>query len=353
MKKILFTGGGSAGHVVPNLALMEEILSDGRAEVCYIGTSGIEKTLVSEWKIPYFTIECPKLVRSGGLDGFKKNLKIPAAFFRAVKQAKEGLETFKPDVVFSKGGYVSLPVVFAARKLKIPCFAHESDYSAGLANRLSARFCKTVFTSFPETAKRLKHGKHSGAPLRRSVLSATRAEARKKLRIGFDQTVLLAFGGGSGSQTLNDALRKHLKTLTEKYYVLHVCGKGNRKESRTPNYQQTEFVSDMGTAYAAADVVVSRAGAGTVFELLALKKPAVLVPLEGQTRGDQAENAAYFSKKGLCKVLPQSHLDDLPQAIENALSDEEMKARLNESAFTPANAFILQTLYAACGETRK
>lgn len=353
MKKILFTGGGSAGHVVPNLALIEEVLSSGEADVCYIGTDGIEKGLVSEWKIPYFAIECPKLVRGGGFQGFKKNLKIPAAFLRAVKQAKEGLETFRPDVVFSKGGYVSLPVVFAARKLKIPCFAHESDYSVGLANRLSARFCQTVFTSFPETAKKLKRGKYSGAPLRRPVLSATRAEARRKLNIGFNQTVLLVFGGGSGSQTLNSALRKHLKTLTEKYYVLHVCGKGNLQESNLKNYEQTEYVSDMGTAYAAADVVVSRAGAGTVFELLALKKPAVLVPLEGQTRGDQAENAAYFAEKGLCKVLPQAHLNDLPRAIENALSDKEMKARLDESAFTPANALILRTLYAACKEKKE
>ena len=345
MKKILFTGGGSAGHVVPNIALIEEILSSGKADVCYIGTNGIEKGIVSEWKIPYFTIECPKLIRGGGLAGFKKNLKIPAAFFRAVKQAKKGLELFRPDVVFSKGGFVSLPVVIAAKKLKIPCFAHESDFSIGLANKIASRFCKCVFTSFPETAKKIKRGKHSGAPIKRSVLSATRAEARRSLNLTFQETVVLVFGGGSGSETINRAVRKHLKTLTDKYTILHVCGKGNAVESNVKNYRQFEFVADMGTAYVAADLVVSRAGAGTVFEILALKKRAILIPLEGQTRGDQVENANYFARQGLCKVLRQSELDFLPQTIEATLQDERLKERLCERSFTSGNELILQALF--------
>ena len=345
MKKILFTGGGSAGHVVPNIALIEEILSSGKADVCYIGTNGIEKQIVSEWKVPYFQIECPKLIRGGGFAGLKKNLKIPAAFFRAVKQAKKGLETFRPDVVFSKGGFVALPVVIAAKKLKIPCFAHESDFSIGLANKISSRFCKRVFTSFPETAKKIKRGKHSGAPIKRSVLSATRAEARRNLNLAFQETVVLVFGGGSGSQTINRAVRKHLKTLTENYTLLHVCGKGNVVESNLKNYRQFEFVADMGTAYAAADLVVSRAGAGTVFEILALKKRAILIPLEGQTRGDQVENANYFARQGLCKMLRQSELDNLPMAIENAINDESLKERLCKCSFTSGNELILQELF--------
>lgn len=345
MKKILFTGGGSAGHVVPNIALIEEIVSGGEADVCYIGTGGIEKGIVSEWKIPYFEIECPKLIRGGGFTGLKRNLKIPAAFFRAVKQAKAGLKAFQPDVVFSKGGYVALPVVIAARKLKIPCYAHESDFSIGLANKISARFCKRVFTSFPETAKRIKRGKHSGAPIKRSVLSATRGEARRKLGIPFNETVVLVFGGGSGSETINRAVRENLETLTKNYTLLHVCGKGNVIESPCKNYRQFEFVSDMGGAYAAADLVVSRAGAGTVFEILALKKKSVLIPLEGPTRGDQAENAAYFARKGLCKILRQTELDKLPQAIESTLLDETLKERLCDCSFTSGNDVILQALF--------
>lgn len=346
MQKILFTGGGSAGHVIPNIALMEELLSEGNTDVCYIGTGGIEKRLVSEWKIPFFEIECPKLVRGGGWSGVKRNLKIPLEFHRAVKKAKEGLLAFQPDVVFSKGGYVALPVIAAAKKLKIPCYAHESDFSVGLANRLSARACKCVFTSFPETAKRVRHGKYSGAPLRRSVLAASRAEARIRLGIGFSETVVLVFGGGSGSEAINAAVRENLKTLAEKYVILHVCGKGNAVKCNLKNYLQFEFISDMGMAYAAADAVVSRAGAGTVFEILALKKPALFIPLEGQTRGDQLENAAYFQRKGLCRVLRQSELASLPRSIEALLFDERLKARLYESELAQGNANILRELRA-------
>ncbi|MBQ8322468.1 MAG: UDP-N-acetylglucosamine--N-acetylmuramyl-(pentapeptide) pyrophosphoryl-undecaprenol N-acetylglucosamine transferase [Clostridia bacterium] len=344
MKKILFTGGGSAGHVVPNVALIEQLLSEGGADICYMGTDGIEKQIVSAWKLPYYTIECPKLVRGGGFAAFKRNLKIPAQFIRAVREAKKGLRTFRPDAIFSKGGYVALPVVIAAKRLKIPCFAHESDFSAGLANRLSARYCKCVFTSFPETAKKIKRGVYSGAPMKRSLLAASRAEARINAGIGFDETVVLVFGGGSGSAAINEAVRKHLKTLTEKYVLLHVCGKGNAVESNIKNYRQFEFVADMGGAYACADLVVSRAGAGTVFELMALKKPALLVPLEGQTRGDQAENAEYFRQKGLCRVLKQSELDRLPDEIEKTLDDDKLKARLAGSDYRSGNDLILREL---------
>ena len=345
MKKILFTGGGSAGHVVPNIALIEEILSDGKADVCYIGTGGIEKRIVAEWKIPYFEIECPKLIRGGGFQGLKRNLKIPVSLWRAVKQAKKGLQTFRPDAVFSKGGFVALPVVLAARKLKIPCYAHESDFSIGLANKISSRFCKRTFTSFPETAKRVKCGTHSGAPIKRSVLSATRAEARRGLGLDFSEPVVLIFGGGSGSEKINKAVRKHLKTLTEKYTLLHVCGKNNVVESNIKRYRQFEFVADMGSLYAATDIIVSRAGAGTVFEILALKKPSVLIPLEGQTRGDQAENANYFKNKGLCNVLRETELSLLPQAIENTFSDKALQERLNSCSFTSGNSVILHELF--------
>jgi len=344
MKKILFTGGGSAGHVVPNVAIMEQLLSDGKTDVCYIGTEGIEKNIVAEWNIPYYTISCPKYVRGGGLSALKRNLKIPIDFYRAYQQAKKGLLTYHPDVVFSKGGYVALPVVFACKKLKIPCFAHESDFSPGLANKLSARKCEKIFTSFPETAKRLSRGVHSGAPIKRAVFSATKTEARKRLGIGFHEKVVLIFGGGSGSKAINDAVRKNLKYLTENYVLLHVCGKGNTVESNLENYRQFEFVLDMGSLYACADLVVARAGAGTIFEILALKKRSLLIPLEGQTRGDQKENARYFERKGLCKVLSQKDIHLLPKAIENALKDDGLKERLALSSYPPANPFILREL---------
>jgi UDP-N-acetylglucosamine--N-acetylmuramyl-(pentapeptide) pyrophosphoryl-undecaprenol N-acetylglucosamine transferase len=344
MKKIVFTGGGSAGHVIPNIALMEELLSEGNTEVHYVGTNGIEKNLIAEWDIPFYEISCPKLIRGRSWTVWKRNLRIPAQLHRAKQQALEILQKIQPDAVFSKGGYVALPVIAAARKLGLPCFAHESDYSPGLANRLTARKCKYVFTSFPETAKRIPHGKYSGAPIRRAVFHATRAEARKAYGIPFRAKVLLVFGGGSGSKAINDALRTHLKALTEKYVILHACGKGNMIESNIKNYRQFEFITDMGAAYACADLVLSRAGAGTIFELLALKKAALLVPLEGETRGDQVENAVYFQEKGLCRVLRQDLLFTLPHAIDEAFADENLQKHLQESDFHRGNELILHEI---------
>lgn len=349
MKKILFTGGGSAGHVIPNIALMEEILSEGWADVCYMGTDGIEKGLISEWKLPYYEIECPKLVRGGGFAGFRRNLKIPRDLYRAQKQAETGLKIFQPDLVFSKGGYVALPVVRAAKKLHIPCFAHESDLSVGLANRLTAGKCKYLFTSFPETAKKIRRGQYSGAPIRRSVFSATKAEARRKLSIPFDAKTVLIFGGGSGSAVINEEIRKNVKRLCEKYVLLHVCGKGNIVECTFKNYRQFEFIADMGMAYACSDLVVSRSGSGTVFEVLALKKPALFIPLEGQTRGDQIENAEYFQKRGLCHILRQKNIGELPEKIEETMNDEQLKSRLNDSDFSSGNKNILRAMRAVLG----
>ena len=344
MKKIAFTGGGSAGHVVPNLALIEELHAQGNVDICYIGTNGMEKSLVAERKIPYYEISCPKLIRGGGWKAFWNNFSIPFAFLRAVKQAETGLKIFRPDLVFSKGGYVSLPVVFAANKLKIPCFAHESDYSVGLANKLAAKKCEYLFTSFPETADNIPNGKYTGALLRRSLFSIGKREARQKWNIPQTATVLLFFGGGSGSQRINDALRAQLKTLTERYYILHVCGKGNVVQTTLKNYRQFEFVTDMGTAYACADLVISRAGAGAVFETLALKKAAIFIPLEGVSRGDQKQNAAYFERKRLCRVLPQNRLDELSIEIDKALRDRGLLLNLQESNLAQGNANVLHAL---------
>ncbi len=341
MKKILFTGGGSAGHVLPNIALIEELLSKGEVDVCYMGTEGIERELIPPLKIPYHTIQCPKLIRGGGKDAWKNNLKIPFALRRAIKQAEEGLRLLSPDLVFSKGGYVALPVVFAAKKLHIPVLAHESDFSLGLANKLSAKKCRFLLTSFPETAKTIVNGKYGGAPIRREILSAKKAPARAAWDIPKSAKVLFVFGGGSGSKAINQAVRKHLPTLTKRYLILHVCGKGNLVDSNLKNYRQFEFITDMGGAYACADLVLSRAGAGTVFELMALKKPAILVPLEGATRGDQWQNAEYFQKLGLCYLLPQTRLGELGEWVEKAFHDKELNARLQESNYTQGNGRIL------------
>ncbi len=309
-----------------------------------MGTGGIEKSILAGYPLPYYEITCPKLIRGGGWKGLTRNMRIPLAFTRAKKQALALLQETKPDLVFSKGGYVALPVVFAASKLNIPCLAHESDYSAGLANRLSAKKCEYLLTSFPETAESFINGKYSGAPIRPAVFTPTRGEARKSFRIPLKEKVLLVFGGGSGSKAINEAVRDNLKSLTEKYVILHACGKGNLVKNTNKRYLQFEFIEDMGMAYACADGVVSRAGSGTVFEILALKKPALFIPLEGQTRGDQAENAEYFLQKGLCRVLKQSELASLPQAVDLLFQDEALKAELEKASFGQGNEVILREI---------
>jgi len=344
MKKIAFTGGGSAGHVVPNLSLISEILASGEADVCYFGSDGIEKSLVERLKIPYYQTQCPKLVRGKSFSAWKRNLKIPCLLKKAVRHAEKGLREFAPDVVFSKGGYVSLPVVLAARRLKIPCLTHESDFSIGLANKIMAKKCERVLTSFPETADKFKNGKYTGAPVRRELFGYSKAEGEQKFLGTHGKKVVLVFGGGSGSAAINEALRNALPALTKNYFILHICGKGNRVESNLKNYRQEEFVADMGAAYAVADLVIARAGAGTVFEILALKKPAILIPLEGQTRGDQKENAKYFEKKGLCRVLKQSELARLPEEIDECFADEGLKQRLAISNFVCGNSNILHEI---------
>lgn len=337
MKKLLFTGGGSAGHVIPNLALMDELKEE--FELYYMGTEGIEKSLVAGIA-PYHTIHCPKLIRAFTI----QNLKIPAQLHRAVQEAREGLKIIRPDLVFSKGGYVSLPVVLAAAKEHIPILAHECDLSPGLANRISARKCRLVLTSFPDTAKRFPNGKYTGAPIRAELFTGSRVRARQKYGIRSDLPVVLVFGGGSGARAINEGLRRQVMELCKRYTVLHICGKGNVAENNIPRYLQREFERDMASAYAAADVVVCRAGSNTVFELMALKKPAVLIPLSQNTRGDQQENAAYFRDRGLCKVLQQDRMESLPQMLEETLNDETLKRNLLSSVFGYGNQNIIREI---------
>ena len=327
MKTILFTGGGSAGHVVPNLAIMNEIRYSHR--VIYMGTSGIERGLVEKAGYTFFEVECPKLIRSFTL----KNLSIPSRLKKAKRAAMEILEREQPDLVFSKGGFVSYPAVCAAHKLGIPVLTHESDLSAGLTTKLIAKKCARVLTSFPETAKLFPNGEYVGSPIRKEILRGERSRAKKKFSLSEEKPVLLVLGGGSGSKAINDAVRAHLKQLLDRFDVLHLVGKGNLVLSDDSGYVQREFEHDMGSCYAAADVVLCRAGSNTLFELLALKKPCVLVPLKKGSRGDQLENALYFEEKGLCRVLYEEELDSIVKEVESAHQDDQLKNALNEAHY--------------------
>lgn len=339
MKRILFTGGGSAGHVIPNLAIMNELKYSCR--VTYMGTGGIEKTLVGKSGFPFFQVDCPKLIRAFTL----QNLKIPRRLRHAKKVALAVLKRERPHLVFSKGGFASYPAVWAAHKLGIPVLTHESDLSPGLCTRLIARKCEYVLTSFSETASIFKNGKYVGSPIRKEILSGEKNRARRKYGFSCEKPVLLVLGGGSGSRALNEAVQKNLPALLRRFHILHLAGKGNELQ-RTEGYVPLEFENDMGSAYASADIVLARAGSNTVFEILALKKPAVLVPLVHGSRGDQLQNASYFEKKGLCALLREENLDGLVPALIAAHSSEKLKAALAESEITSGTPAILELIKA-------
>ena len=320
MKNLVLTGGGSAGHVVPNTALIPALSK--KYTLCYMGTNKIEKNIIAPYKLPYYTMHCAKFVR-----GFSpSNLLIPLRFAKSVKEAERALRAFGAEGVFSKGGYVALPVVFAAKKLGIPVLSHESDLSPGLANQLISKKCQKVLTGFPETAEKLKNGKYTGSPIRKEIFTGDRARALAKYGFSGKKPVLLVLGGGSGSRAINNTVRAALFSLLQNYDVLHLCGKENTVHSNASGYVQKEYEEDMASAYAVCDLALSRAGAGAAFELLALKKPTLFIPLENRrSRGDQAENAAYFERKGLARVLKEKNLT--PTALLssiNALAEDKI-----------------------------
>lgn len=306
MATIILTGGGTAGHCTPHLAILPYIKNDFD-KIFYIGSeNGIEKSIIENADIPYFSVPCAKLKRTVTA----KNLAIPFKVFSGIIKAGKIIDELKPDVVFSKGGYVSVPTVIAAKKRNIPVIAHESDYTVGLANKITSRYCKKILTSFPETAKSLKNGEFVGAPLRKSLFNVSKKEALSSFGFSGNKPVLLITGGSQGAQAINSAVREALKDLLPKYDVIHICGKNNLSSEKFPKgYFQTEFLNRIENAFAAASVCVSRAGSNTVFELMSLSVPCVLIPLpKNASRGDQILNAEYFQKLGLAFVLPQKAL---------------------------------------------
>lgn len=347
MKHILFCGGGSAGHTVPNLAVMQDL--EGKCRLTYAGSSGgIEERLAKEAGYPFYGVPCPKLVRSLT----PKNLTLPFRMAQSERRALALLNELKPDLVFSKGGYASLPYLFAARRLHIPALTHESDLSAGLATRLTARRCKLVLTSFEETARRFANGRCVGSPMRKELFAGSPSRARAKYGFSRKKPVLLVLGGGSGSRTLNEAVRACLPALLDQFQILHLYGKGSPLQSAPRGYTALSYEPDMASAYAAADFVLSRAGSNTVFEALALKKPALLVPLERASRGDQLENARYFEERGLCHVLRERELarpEALPSALSALIRDEALRARLEHTPVRNGTPAILRAVEETLG----
>ena len=340
MKKIAFCGGGSAGHVMPNIALYEILKND--YEITYIGTNGIEKDICRKFGIPFYQFEGVKLVRGKLLC----NLAIPFKLLKSISQCREILQNNQPDLIYCKGGYASLPPAFAAHKIGIPVLTHESDLTAGLANKLIAGKSQKVLTSFPSTAEKFKNGQFVGSPMRNNLFDRDKAEAKAHFKLDGRPTVLV-FGGGSGSKIINDNLRKSLFTLCKKFNVLHLCGKGNAVQSTIDGYRQVEFCDDMGLAYACADLAVARCGSNSAHELIALKIPTLFIPLDnGATRGDQIKNAEYFKNLELCRVLAESNLTPqrLLEEIEKLANDEKIKTALQKTNLGCGNEKIIKEI---------
>lgn len=327
MKRIVLTGGGTAGHVTPHLALLPRLQSDGW-ETHYIGTKdGIEREMMQGRPgIRYHMIAWGKLRRYFSWRNLSDPFRVIAGFFQSLRI----LGRVKPDIVFSKGGFVAVPVVAAAWLRGIPVLAHESDLTPGLANRISAVFAKKVAATFPECAKALgKKGVHTGTPMRRELFEGSREKGLAFAGFTGAKPVLLMMGGSQGAQAVNDALREALPDVLPHMDVLHLCGKGKLQAdlAGTPGYFQAEFVDkELSDVLAAADLVLSRAGATAISEFLALKKPMLLVPLPlGASRGDQIVNADNFKQRGLALVLPQEQLTakSLKDALNNLMDKAE------------------------------
>ena len=346
MKKIMFCGGGSAGHVVPNMALCEQLKD--QFNLCYIGTDGIEREICNGRGVEFFTFDGAKLVRGKILC----NLSLPSKIHKSIKQCEDILQEVKPDLLFCKGGYASYPPAAAAARLGIPVLTHESDVSLGLANRLIARKCRRVLTAFPSTAVKIKNGVYTGTPLRRELFGRDRVMAKRTFGCDLRPTVLV-FGGGSGSQAINDCLRGCVTELCKNYNILHICGKGNAVYSSLYGYKQLESTNDMGEVYACADYAVSRCGANAANELIALRIPTLFIPLEnGASRGDQVDNALYFYERGLCRILREGEMTPsaLKSAIDELIADKKLKTALKENVFKRGNERIIQEIRCALTE---
>lgn len=327
MKRIILTGGGTAGHVTPNMALIPGLKEEGY-DIHYIGSyNGIERKLIEEMGIPYHGISSGKLRRYFDAKNFSDPFKVMKGYLEASKLIRK----LKPDIIFSKGGFVTVPVVLAARMKRVPVIIHESDITPGLANKISIPSATKVCCNFPETLKHLPPEKAvlTGSPIRQELFSGSKAEGLALCGFDGSKPVLLVMGGSLGAVAVNNAVRESLDSLTEKFHVIHLCGKGNLDESKLnhPDYRQFEYAkSELMHIFAATDMIISRAGANAICEILALKIPNILIPLPAaQSRGDQILNAGSFEKSGFSYVLNEEEItsDTLVKAVNYVYDERE------------------------------
>ena len=352
MKHIVLTGGGTAGHVTPNIALMGRLKEQGY-QISYIGSyNGIEKTLIEELGIPYYGISSGKLRRYFDL----KNFTDPFRVLKGFSEARKLLKQLKPDVVFSKGGFVTVPVVVAAGRLKIPAIIHESDMTPGLANKLCIPSAVKVCCNFPETKAHLPEGKAvvTGTPIRPELLQGDAAKGRAFTGFTSEKPVIMIIGGSLGAQAVNDAVRRILPELLKDFQVVHLCGKGKQDDSKNDlkGYVQYEYIeSELADLFAMADIVISRAGANAICELQALKKPNLLIPLSANaSRGDQILNARSFEKQGFSMVLEEEAITDevLLKAVHDLYDHRETYRAAMENAPGQDSISVICDLIRSC-----
>ena len=324
-KKIVMTGGGTAGHVTPNIALFPALRAEGY-EIHYIGSfDGIEKKLIEDFDVPYYGISTGKFRRYFDPKNFSDPFRVMKGFF----EARKILKHIKPDIVFSKGGFVSVPVVRAAASLKIPCIIHESDMTPGLANKLCIPVSRKICCNFPETFDMLPPEKAvlTGSPIREELSTGNKEAGLAFCGFNHEKPVIMVMGGSQGAAAVNQAIRDALPKLLEKYQVVHLCGKDKMDNLllTVPGYKQFEYIKEeMKDLLAMADLVLSRSGANAISEILALRKPNILIPLPSG-RGDQLLNADSYEAQGFSIVINEDDLTTkvLLQKVEELWQNKE------------------------------
>ena len=354
-KKIILTGGGTAGHVTPNLALIPHLKEEGY-DIAYIGTyEGIEKKLLTDFDVRYYGISSGKLRRYFD----PKNFSDPFRVIKGFSQAKKILKKERPDVIFSKGGFVSVPVIYAARRYRIPCILHESDLTPGLANKLCIGKAWKICCNFPETLQYLPENKTvlTGTPIREELRKGDREAGKQFCGFRDDKPVIMVLGGSLGASSINETMRGAMDELLKTYNIIHICGDEKMDNLRlsVDGYRQFEYVkNELKDLFALADVVVSRAGANSICELLALKKPNVLIPLSVKnSRGDQILNARSFVSQGFSLMIEDEELDEdvLIGKIHEAYRERaKFIGKMEASAHTDAITAIMSLIREASKE---
>lgn len=348
MKKIILTGGGTAGHIMPNLALLP-MLEKKFDKIYYFGSSNsMEEKILKDYKnIEFIAIPTTKLIRKLTL----KNLAIPFKLLNSICKTKKKIKEINPDVIFCKGGFVSVPVAIAGKKCKIPVVAHESDFSMGLANKIILKFANTMCTSFEDTAKKNKKCVCTGTPIRQQIFKGNKNNILKLATFDNKKPFVLFFGGSLGSKNINELVEMSLPELTKKYNILHITGKNNKINAKYNNYYQTDFTNQIEDFFDLADIVVCRGGANSLFELLALQKSMLIIPLsKAESRGDQIENAEYFKKHKWADVLFEENMSTqkLLQKLEKLCVNNKSNNITQTMSGNKSNEKIVDIILSSC-----